>query len=159
MLNKIKRVLATDDQGQILYQTALGLIALLALLGLVVDGGLVLVNYRRAQLTADTAAQAGSHAVSIEVFVASNSVVLAPEAAEDRAEWIIQQNGYAVTPGGGKRPLFHTVDIYAGTGQWIRVSGEARLPTFFMRMFGIDEVRVPIESVAYPAFGIEYEGQ
>lgn len=147
---------ALDERGQVLYQTALGLTALLVFLGLVVDGGLMLTNYRRAQLTADTAAQAAGHAVSIEVFWNTNAVVLAGEAARNRAEWIVEQNGRAVLPGGGQRDLLSDVQIVAGAN-WVRVTGQAHLPTFFMRMFGIPEVVVPVRSVAYPAYGIEQE--
>jgi uncharacterized membrane protein len=147
-----------SEQGGVLYQTALGLTCLLVFVGLVVDGGLMLANYRRAQLTADTAAQAGSHAVSVEVFWGSNAVVLAAEAAEQRAMWVVEQNGTAILPGGGTRPLLRDVQVVCGAN-WIQVTGEARLPTFFMRMFGIPEVRIPVKSIAYPAFGIEFEGQ
>lgn len=147
-----------DERGQILYQTALGLTTLLVFLGLIVDGGLMLANYRRAQLAADTAAQAASHAVSIEVFWASNQVVLAAEAARARALWIINRNAQAVLPGGGTRQLLTNVDVVCGA-RWVRVTGEARLPTFFMRMFGIPEVRVSVRSIAYPAYGIETEWQ
>jgi uncharacterized membrane protein len=149
---KKRRRFLEDERGQVLYQTALGLMTLLVFLGLVIDGGLMLANYRRAQLTADTAAQAASHAVSIEVFWASNSVVLASEAAEDRAEWIIDQNGIATD---GRR-LLENVQVTCGAN-WVRVTGRAQLPTFFMRMFGIPEVHVPVRSVAYPAYGIEHE--
>jgi len=143
-----------DKRGQVLYQTALGLMTLLAFLGLIIDGGLMLANYRRAQLAADTAAQAASHAVSIEVFWRTNQVVLASQAATERAQWILDQNG-AATDG---RPLLANVQIECGAN-WVRVIGQARLRTFFMRMFGIPEVRVPVRSVAYPAYGIEWEWQ
>ena len=143
-----------DDRAQVLYQTALGLMTLLAFLGLIVDGGLMLANYRRAQLTADTAAQAASHAVSIEVFWRTNQVVLASQAATKRAQWIIEQNSVA-TDG---RPLLTNVQIVCGAN-WVRVTGQARLRTFFMRMFGLPEVHVPVRSVAYPAYGIEWEWQ
>lgn len=146
------RPLLGDERGQVLYQAALGLTTLLVFLGLVVDGGLMLANYRRAQLTADTAAQAASHAVSIEVFWESNAVALAPEAARERAEWIVAQNGVATD---GRR-LLENVQVTCGAN-WVRVTGQAQLPTFFMRMFGIPEVHVPVRSVAYPAFGIEHE--
>lgn len=149
---KKQRRFLEDERGQVLYQTALGLMTLLVFLGLVVDGGLMLANYRRAQLTVDTAAQAASHAVSIEVFWTSNSVVLASQIAENRARWIIDRNGVATN---GRR-LLENVQVACGTN-WVRVTGQAHLPTFFMRMFGIPEVSVPVRSVAYPAYGIERE--
>lgn len=143
-----------DNRGQVLYQTALGLMTLLAFLGLIVDGGLMLANYRRAQLTVDTAAQAASHAVSIEVFWRTNQVVLASQAARDRADWIIAQNSTAIDG----RPLLTDVQVACGAN-WVRVTGKARLRTFFMRMFGVPEVVVPVRSTAYPAYGIEWEWQ
>ncbi|HIE37973.1 MAG TPA: hypothetical protein EYP77_02705, partial [Anaerolineae bacterium] len=88
-MERLKQLMHVHDEGgQVLYQTALGLMALLAFLGLVVDGGVMLANYRRAQLTADTAAHAASHAVSIEVFYNTNAVVLSG-AARERANRII----------------------------------------------------------------------
>lgn len=153
MSRKVSKVVR-GEQGQVLYQTALGLTALLVFVGLVVDGGLMLANYRRAQLAADTAAQAASHAVSIEVFWNTNAVVLAGEAARNRAEWIVEENGRA-TDG---RPLLVNPQVTVGPNR-VRVVGQARLPTFFMRMFGVREVVVPVRSVAYPAYGIEREWQ
>ena len=143
-----------DSRGQVLFQTALLLFALLAFLGLIIDGSLVLAHYRRAQLTADTAAHAASHAVSIEVFYNSNAVVLASQAATTRAQWIIHRNGRALDG----RPLLVNPQVYCGPN-WVVVTGQGRSPTFFMRVFGIDEVRIPIRSTAYPAFGIEREWQ
>lgn len=143
-----------DQRGQVLYQTALGMMTLLVFLGLIVDGGLMLANYRRVQLTVDTAAQAASHAVSIEVFWRTNQVVLASQAATERAQWIIDQNNVAVDG----RPLLDNVQITCGAN-WVRVTGQARLRTYFMRMFGIPEVRVAVRSTAYPAYGIEREWQ
>jgi len=147
----MKRIMR-EEKGQVLYQTALGLMVLLVFLGLAIDGGVMLANYRRAQITADTAAQAASHAVSIEVFYETNAVVIASEAARQRAQWVIANNGIA-TDG---RPLLVNPQVLCGAN-WVRVTGQARLPTFFMRAFGIPEVHIPVHSIAYPAYGIEYE--
>jgi len=139
----------SGERGQVLFQTALFLPLLFILVGLVVDGGLILANYRRAQIAADTAAHAASHQVSREVFYNSNQVVLAWEQAVRNAHdyGSFNSHGQVVIQ-----------DIVVGPN-WVRVEGEVALPTIFMRFVGIPELRVRVVGEAYPAYGIDYEWQ
>jgi Flp pilus assembly protein TadG len=142
--------LTQDERGQALFQTALFLPLLLVVLGLVVDGGLLLTSYRRAQIAADTAAHAASHQISIEVFVESNQVVLGAPAFDKALE-------YGRTNSYGHLAL-NTVSIL-NQGRLVRVTGHASLPTCFMRLVGISSITVPVVGEAYPAYGIEEEWQ
>ncbi len=137
------------EQGQVLFQTALFLPLLFILIGLVVDGGLMFANYRRAQIAVDTAAHAASHQVSREVFYNTNQVVLAWQSALDRA------TDYGTYNAHGQLIIRN---IIVGPN-WVRVEGEALLPTVFMRFVGISELRVRVVGEAYPAYGIDYEWQ
>jgi len=142
--------LRKDERGQALFQAALFLPLLLVVLGLVVDGGLLLTSYRRAQIAADTAAHAASHQISIEVFVESNQVVLGAPAF-DKAYQYGTLNSYG-------HLTLHTVSIM-NQGRLVRVTGHASLPTAFMRLVGISSITVPVVGEAYPAYGIEEEWQ
>ena len=142
--------LRKDERGQALFQTALFLPLLLVVLGLVVDGGLLLTSYRRTQIAADTAAHAASHQISIEVFVESNQVVLGAPAFDKALE-------YGTTNSYGHLAL-NTVSIL-NQGRLVRVTGHASLPTVFMRLVGISSITVPVVGEAYPAYGIEEEWQ
>jgi Flp pilus assembly protein TadG len=138
-----------EERGQTLYQTALFLPLLMMCLGLVVDGGLMFANYRRAQIAADTAAHAASHRVSREVFYDSNAVALAWEqavfAARDYAEYN-SRGGMAIR------------QVTVGPN-WVRVEADAILPTIFLRFVGVSEVKARVVGEAYPAYGIDVEGQ
>jgi len=144
-----KRRKFPGEQGQVLFQTALFLPLLFILIGLVVDGSLMFTNYRRAQIAADTAAHAASHCVSREVFYTSNQVVLAWEQA------VYNAHDYGSYNSHGQVIIQH---IVVGPN-WVRVEGEALLPTIFMRFVGIPELRVRVVGEAYPAYGIDYEWQ
>lgn len=139
-----------NERGQTLLQTALFLPLLIAIIGLVVDGGLLLANYRRAQIAADTAAHAASHQISIEVFMEANQVVLAAPAFEKALQ-------YGTYNSHGQLAI-HTIALL-NEGRLVRVTGAASLPTVFMRLVGINSVTVSVVGEAYPAYGIEYEWQ
>lgn len=154
MAEKLKSSLGqTEDseRGQVLFQTALFLPVLLILIGLVVDGGLLLTSYRRAQIVADTAAHAASHRVSIDVFWDTNEVVLSPSVAYRKANEYI---GYNQPPG----TIITVRDITIGP-TWVQVDCRASLPTTFLKIVGIPHVNVDVTGVAYAAYGIDYEWQ
>jgi len=139
-----------EERGQALFLVALFLPLLVVMIGLVVDGGLILANYRRVQIAADTAAHAASHRISTEVFVESNEVVLSHVAMDEAIK-------YGVYNSHGQLAI-DTVEIL-NEGRLVRVTGEAALPTAFMRVVGIDEVNVRVVGEAYPAYGIDEEWQ
>jgi hypothetical protein len=122
------------------------------MIGLVVDGGLILAHYRRAQIAADTAAHAASHQISIEVFMETNQVVLSAVAMEEAIKYA-RYNSHA-----GQELVINEISIL-DEGRLVRVTGQASLPTAFMRLVGIPEVNVTVVGKAYPAYGIDEEWQ
>jgi uncharacterized membrane protein len=56
----------TRERGQSMVIMAVGILALLALTALIIDGGSVYLNRRRAQTAADAAAMAGAHKLCID---------------------------------------------------------------------------------------------
>jgi hypothetical protein len=57
-----------DERGQILVIVGLAMVALLAMAGLVADGGIAFANRRQAQNVADAASMAGTRIISVDRF-------------------------------------------------------------------------------------------
>lgn len=86
------------DRGQILVVFALGLIAMIAMVGLVLDGGDTFAQRRDEQNGADLAALAGANAY-LNSYMATGSVGAATTSARSAAIATATSNGY--TAGGG----------------------------------------------------------
>jgi len=137
-----------DKSGQYLVHLAVTLFGLLLLMGLVIDGGWMYWQYRRAYNTANLAAQTASHAIDEDHFRATNEVALDQAEARQVALQYVNLN---------KHRYFTLTGIQV-TPYWVSVSGEATIPTFFARVWGVTELTVKVQGRAYPAFGIEREG-
>jgi hypothetical protein len=57
-----------SERGQILVIVAVGMVALLAMAGLVADGGIAFANRRQAQNVADAASMAATRIISVDRF-------------------------------------------------------------------------------------------
>src|SRR5215217_701465 len=75
----------TSEDGQILVLTVVVGLALLAILGLVADGGLVLARHREFQGIADAAARAGAAQLDETSYRASNGRIAVLNPTEARA--------------------------------------------------------------------------
>lgn len=138
-----------DSRGQYLVQTVLLFPLMMLLIGLVLDGGWMYWQYRRADVMVNAAAQASSHAIDINHFRNTNQVRLDQSEAVAVAHDFVQLNrGSNVTVTG----------IQTSPAQ-VRVNATARIPTIFLRLAGIPFLDVRVQGVAYPAYGINYEGQ
>jgi uncharacterized membrane protein len=142
------RHIIRDERGQYAVWFLLMIPLVLALIGLVVDGGNMYRWYRRAQIAADTAAQAAAHEVDAAHFAATNEVVLEPDAME------VAQ--YYATRNSGGRVYITQISVSNGM---VRVVGQAHVPTIFMRAVGVENMPVGIVAYARPAFGMNVEGQ
>lgn len=137
------RELASDESGQALVLVAIFLLGLVAVAGLVADGGLVLVQRRDLQGDADAAAAAGAMQVDEALYRSSGgeTVALDPGAAEQAAiVTLIGEDGtdYAVRAD--------------ATRVEVEVSRQAT--TAFLRVLGVTHVEISARSVAEPRFGI-----
>jgi len=143
----VKRV--SREEGQYLALFALLLPLVFVLMGLVYDGGRLFQGYRRAELTANAAAQAGSQCIDESYFKQYNVVRL------DRARALATANLYVLRNQSlGIEPVGISADH-----KWVTVYTQARVPMTFMRLLGINEMTIPARGVARPHYGIDREWQ
>ena len=138
-----------DERGQYLVQTVILLPMMMILVGLVLDGGWMYWQYRRAEIAVNAAAQAASHAIDVEYFRQTNQVRLDSGEAWSAASGFVNIN---------QRGQMQVTGIQIGNNQVI-VNGNAEVQTIFFRLAGISSFSMRVEGRAYPAFGINMEGQ
>lgn len=132
-----------DEDGQVLVLVAVFLMGLLAVAGLVADGGLVLAQRRDLQNAADSAAAAAAMRLDEAAYRASSGsvVVLDQNAAYTTAiEHLLGEDG-----------VQYAVDV-TGTSVEIELARSAQ--TAFLRVLGIDGVAINAHAVAEPRSGI-----
>jgi Flp pilus assembly protein TadG len=133
-----------SEDGQILVLTVVVALALLAILGLVADGGFVLARYRELQDVADAAARAGAGQLDEASYRASNgrSAILNPTQAQAAAGRYLRavrfrgQANIAATP----------TQVTIGLSEVVR-------PIIFDSV-GIGPIRLAVHAVARPRTGI-----
>ena len=138
-----------DERGQYLVQTVILLPMMMILVGLVLDGGWMYWQYRRAEIAVNASAQAASHAIDVECFRETNQVRLDAGEAWSAASGFVNIN---------QRGQMQVTGIYIGNNQVI-VDANAQVQTIFFRLAGISSLSMRVEGRAYPAFGINVEGQ
>ena len=148
MIQKLRNFL-NDQAGQYLVQTVILLPMMMILVGLVLDGGWMYWQYRRAEITVNAAAQAASHALDVEYFRQTNQVRLDAGEAWSAASGFVNIN---------QRGQMQVTGIYIGSNQVV-VNANAQVQTIFLRLAGISSFSMRVEGRAYPAFGINTEGQ
>jgi Flp pilus assembly protein TadG len=148
---RIRRIVRAykDEAGQYLVQTVILLPMMMILVGLVLDGGWMYWQYRRAEIAVNAAAQAASHAIDVEYFRETNQVRLDTGEAWSAASGFVNIN---------QRGQMQVTGIYVGNNQVI-VNANAEVQTIFFRLAGISSLSMRVEGRAYPAFGINTEGQ
>lgn len=137
------------NKGQIAVLFALLTPVLLGVIGLVVDGGMAMVQYRRGQVALDSAALAAATQLDRFAFVDDNTIQLNPADAVAQATWYAQENG--------RGHVAITGINVAGTE--VFVYGTVTSPTIFMRIFGVNQVRLNLSSRAELKYGITEERQ
>jgi Flp pilus assembly protein TadG len=138
-----------DETGQYLVQTVILLPMMMILVGLVLDGGWMYWQYRRAEIAVNAAAQAASHAIDVEYFRETNQVRLDAGEAWSAASGFVNIN---------QRGQMQVTGIHIGNNQVI-VNANAQVQTIFFRLAGISSLSMRVDGRAYPAFGINVEGQ
>lgn len=140
------RGIARDENGQAMVLVAIFMAALVAVAGLVADGGGVLVQRRDLQNVADAAAAAGAMRVNEVVYRESRGeqVLLDTQAARATAiEYLAYERvEYAVN-----------ADVSR-----VQVEVSRTAQTAFLRLLGIRGVTINAEAVAEPRHGISGSG-
>ena len=138
-------LLRTAHRGQAIVWTAVMLPLFLAIVGLAADGGLVFSARRELQNVADSAARAGAQQIDVRAYRESRgrAVVLdEPAARRIAAE-------YAATQGASRDTRIEVEPSRVQVG----LSRDA--PTSFLRLVGVDSVRVTAAATAEVRHGIE----
>ena len=113
-----------DESGQVLVIVALGIIGLLAVVGLAIDGGHVYQERRAMQNAADAAALAGARALCLELGQAA--------ATAEADKYLTANGGHAALS-----------DIVVDPGAYlVTVTSVTEATTFFVIVIGIESVTV-----------------
>lgn len=142
-MRKLLRRLHEEDDGQVMILVAILMVGLVAVVGLVTDGGMVFTQRRDLQNVADAAALAGASQIDQNAYRASagETVSLDQSAAYDASVSYLEQEGgldYAVTV----------------APQQVDVSVSRRATTGFLRVLGINGVDINARATAEPRHGI-----
>lgn len=147
------------ERGQVLPLMAGGLIALILLVGLVIDTGVAFQARRNAQNVADLAAMAGTRIIamryldpSLTVTSAEVHAAITGNAEINGCEAPCTWTGEYVQPTGtgtwaSLGPVEETGPIPAGA-QGVTVTTDERAETFFIRVIGMDEWPVAATATA-----------
>jgi Flp pilus assembly protein TadG len=140
-----------SEQGQALVFFLVALPLILMLIALVVDGGMMYLEYVRARNAAELAAQAGAQAVDVSRFKATNEVQLNIDGS------LYSMRQYMTLNSRNRHGEVRTT--YYGHTAYAQVCTTTEVPTSFFRLFGSDTMRVGSCARAYPAYGIRWEGE
>jgi len=129
------------ESGQVLPMVTVMALGLLAMVGLVLDAGLMFAARRDLQATADAASRAGAAVIDEDAYRASGgrSAVLDPEGAEAAA-----------------LDRLEDVDLVAlqASPEVVVVRVARTQPLLLLRLIGVGPVRVEADSTARPRTGI-----
>lgn len=132
------------QEGQVLVLFALGLVAMIAMVGLVLDGGSTFAQRRDQQNGADLAAVAGANAY-LNAYYTSGSVATAQSAAVTAAQAAATRNGYA--NGAGGTAVGVTVAMLSG-GASVTVDLRSPHANNFARVMGFESWDVSVTATA-----------
>lgn len=132
-----------DEDGQAMVLVAIFLLGLVAVAGLVTDGGMVLVQRRDLQNVADAAAAAGAMQLDESAYRASGG---SDVSLDDGAAYAVAV-GYLAAEVGME---------YAVTASPTRVEVQVSrgASTAFLRVLGIDNVTISARASAEPRHGV-----
>jgi Flp pilus assembly protein TadG len=134
---------ARGERGQILVLFALGAIAMIAMVGLVLDGGDTFAQRRDQQNGADLAALAGANAY-LNTYTSGGSVGSATTAARNAAIATATQNGYTA---GGRLTVSATVSLLSA-GAEVTVDITKPHQNNFARVMGFETWDVSVTATA-----------
>ena len=132
---------AERERGQVMVLSAIAMVGLVSVVGLVTDGGSVFAARRDLQNAADAAALAGAMQIDLEAYRAEGLVVLDVDAAEAAAAEYLQ----------GEEGMQYSIQV---TEQSIDVSVSRIAGTSFLQLVGVEGVEISASSTAAPRHGI-----
>jgi Flp pilus assembly protein TadG len=146
------RVVSTETQtheaGQVAVWLVILLPVLLALVGLVFDGGLLYAQYRRGRWAADGAAVAAANSIDPARYADTGQVELDSGLAYSTARKYALDND----PGLSLRSVTIADNV-------VQVRGTLTIRPSFLSLFGVGPVTLDISGQERPAWGITRTGQ
>jgi hypothetical protein len=118
-------VLPAGERGALSLMIVVLFVALIALAGIVVDGGAKLVAYENAEALAQEAARAGATSVDTSSAYGSGAFVVNPELAVSAADSYLNSAGY------------HSYSVSTIGNRAIEVSVTITEPTKFLSLIGV----------------------
>jgi len=140
-MTKLVRHLHGDERGQIIVLVAILMVGLVAVVGLVTDGGLVFSQRRDLQNAADAAALAGAMQIDENAYRASGAVVLDERAAHEAAVEYLEAEG----------DMSYSVVVRPAR---VEVSVSRQASTGFLKVIGIDGFEISANASAEPRHGV-----
>jgi Flp pilus assembly protein TadG len=140
-MTKLVRHLRGDERGQIIVLVAILMVGLVAVVGLVTDGGLVFSQRRDLQNAADAAALAGAMQIDENAYRASGAVVLDEGAARQAAEAYLA----------AESDISYSVLVRPAR---VEVSVSRQASTGFLKVIGIDSFEISANASAEPRHGV-----
>ena len=136
-----------SERGQVLVWVVILLPLLIALTGLVFDGGLLWAQYRRARWAADGAAVAAASDIDLALYRDQGQVRLTEQALYT-AMYYAREND----------PDLHVNTVYV-LDNVIYVQGQVYVEPIFLGLFGVDGLTLDVRGRERPAWGIAQEGE
>jgi Flp pilus assembly protein TadG len=140
-MTKLVRRLRGDESGQIIVLVAILMVGLVAVVGLVTDGGLVFSQRRDLQNVADAAALAGAMQIDQDAYRVSGAVALDEPAARQAAEEYL----------GAEANLTYSVLVQPAR---VEVSVSRQASTGFLKVIGINGFEISANASAEPRHGV-----
>jgi uncharacterized membrane protein len=141
-------VLINDERGQSLVVMLLLLVPVLVLIiGLVHDLGNVAAAQTIAQDAADLAVQDAAKQIDLDHYLATQEILLAPDALAIASWWVDQATGGQM----------QVLSLYA-TESDVVLEGQVTVRTRFLDTIGIPVIHRRVVAVARPRFGAQGEG-
>ncbi len=137
-----------SERGQVLVWTAVLLPLLLALVGLVFDGGLLWAQHRRARWAADGAAVAAASEIDQALFAQTGQVRLNVGQAAATAQRFAWFNNSHLRIG----------SVYV-QGNVVVVQGWIEVEPVFLQLIGVGSVQLNVTGRERPAWGIAQQGE
>ncbi|OEF99139.1 hypothetical protein BHF71_10065 [Vulcanibacillus modesticaldus] len=140
MVRKIFRIL-TNERGFTTTFFAVMMPVFIAILGLTVDGSIIIYHRLALDTAADAATLAAIDAYDREIWLTERKVVLNEYEAREIAEEVLDRN----------LPTATIIDFEVPSTQpnTFKLTAEYTVPTFFLKIFGIDSYTLTTYSSAH----------